>query len=78
MQVANSIITLIINPAIDVLFGLAILYFVWGVWIYLRQSDSPEGLQTGGRHIMYSLIGIFIMISVGGIMWFIQNSFNLH
>ena len=77
MQVLNSIITVIIDPALEVLFGLAILYFVWGVWVYVRQSDDPEAIQTGGKHIMYSLIGIFIMISVGGIMWFIQNSFNL-
>lgn len=76
MAILNSIITTIVNPAIEVLLGLAVLYFVWGVYKFVANADSPEARQDGGRHILFATIGIFVMISVFGIMTLIQNSFH--
>lgn len=76
MALLTAIITTVINPAIGVILGLAVLYFIWGVWKFVRNADSPDGRQDGARHIGYGLIGIFVMISVFGIMNLIVNSFH--
>jgi hypothetical protein len=78
VDLLNKIITIVINPAIEVLLGLAVLYFVFGVWTFVRNADSPDKRQEGGQHILYATIGIFVMVSVFGIMSIIVNSFNLH
>jgi hypothetical protein len=36
-------------------------------------ADSDEGRETGAKHVMYSVIGIFIMISVWGIIRFLEG-----
>ncbi len=77
MNIISKILTVIINPAIQGLLGIAILYFVWGVWVFVKNSDNPEARQNGGRHILYATIGVAVMVSVFGIMSFIQNSFGL-
>ena len=76
MTLLNSIITTIVNPAIEILLGLAVLYFVWGIFKFVQNADSPEARQDGGRHILFATIGIFVMVSVFGIMAIIQNSFH--
>jgi hypothetical protein len=74
MEIVNKLIKLIVDPAITLLFALAIVYFSFGVVKYIMNADSDEGRQTGSRHIMYSVIGIFIMISVWGIIRLLKNT----
>jgi|SRR3989344_521396 len=64
----------IIEPIIALLFALAVVYFLWGVFVFVRSADDEEGRKTGGRHILWGLIGMFIMISVFGIMRLILNT----
>jgi hypothetical protein len=77
VDLLNKIITVIIDPALEVLLGVSVLYFVWGVWKFVSNAESPEARQDGGRHILFATIGIFVMVSVFGIMSIIVNSFNL-
>ena len=77
MTLITKVLTVVVNPAIQVLLGVAVLYFVWGIFVFVRNSDNPEKRQEGGQHILYATIGIFVMVSVFGIMAFIQSSFGL-
>ncbi len=58
----------IINPTITLLFGAAILFFVWGIVQYIRGADQPAQRATGAKHMMWGLVGIFIMISAVAIL----------
>lgn len=64
----------IINPLIILMFALATLYFVWGVVDFIQH---PEEAEKGRNHIMYGIIGMFIMVSVFGIMRFITSTLGL-
>jgi hypothetical protein len=66
--------TFIVDPAIRLLFAAAILYFCYGVYKFIKNSDSDSGRAEGRDHILWSTVGLFIMVSVWGIMEFIQNS----
>lgn len=74
----------ILNPLIMVGFVVAIIYFFWGVVEYIRDRDSGHVLESGafgkdGKNssgpdrIVYGLIGLFIMVSVFGILRLIKS-----
>lgn len=77
MQTLNRLIDLVVDPVIRVLFAVATVYFMYGLFTYVRESKSSEGRLTGSRHIMWSLIGLFIMISVWGIILIIKNTLGV-
>ena len=64
----NKIIVNILNPAIYLIMGLAVVYFVWGVMIFIKNADNAEKRSDGYKHMIYGVIGIFIMISAKGII----------
>lgn len=72
----GTIIDNLIRPGITLLTALAVVYFVYGVFDFIRNSASEEGVTTGGKHIMWGIIGLFIMISAWGIIGLICNTVN--
>ncbi len=68
----------IINPAILLLFAVALVVFVFGIIEFLaqRDTDSEAGLK-GKRHMMWGVIGMFIMVSVFAIMHIIINTLGV-
>jgi hypothetical protein len=68
---------LVVNPIITLLFAAAVFYFAFGVFTYIRESGDPDGRAQGGRHILWSTVGIFIMISVWGIIALIRNTLGI-
>lgn len=58
----------IIQPFIGLLFVVAMLYFFWGVVEYLQGAAEPAKRTDGAKHMIWGLIGLFIMASVTGIL----------
>ena len=65
---------LIVNPIIQLLFAAAIVYFVWGVFTYIRNADDSSERISGANHILWSTVGLFIMISVWGIIALLERT----
>lgn len=72
----NNIATKILNPLIGLLIAIAFLVFVWGIVELIYGSDNEEKIKVGKRHLVYGLIGLFIMLGVLGIMNVLQNFIN--
>jgi hypothetical protein len=70
----RKFIEIVVDPAVQLIFAAAILYFVWGVFTFIRKSDDSSERATGANHILWSTIGLFIMISVWGIIAMIKNT----
>ncbi len=68
IPIIGKIETEIINPVLNLLFVLAFLYFVYGIYEFVQASDDTAARETGKKHILYSVIGLFIMIGVWGIV----------
>ncbi|MBI2097651.1 MAG: hypothetical protein HYT46_01825 [Candidatus Vogelbacteria bacterium] len=66
----------IVDPLISFLFVLGFLYFLYGVWELVRGSESEEARATGRQHILWGVVGMFIMISFWGIMNLICRTIN--
>lgn len=59
----------ILNPLITLGMVVALLYFMYGVVDFLRHRDSnATDASDGKNHLLYGLIGLFIMISAFAIM----------
>lgn len=65
---------LIINPTITLLFGLAILFFVWGLVQYIRGADQSAERSKGAQHMFWGIVGIFIMVSAIAILLAFRKS----
>ena len=68
----------IINPLILVLFALAFVQFVIGLFKFFGNKDSAEDIETGKRHMMWGIIGMAIMVSVFGIMSFLTTTLGIN
>jgi hypothetical protein len=68
----------IINPILALLFAVGLLVFVWGVvefiWGLGREASNKE---QGKQHMMWGLVGMFIMVAAWAILKFIANSINV-
>ena len=64
----DKIETQILTPIIELMFALALLYFIYGLYEMIRGADNEVARETGKRHIVYSVIGMFIMVAVWGIV----------
>ncbi len=58
----------ILNPILKLLFLVALLYFMWGVFSYVKNGDSDSDRETGRRHMIWGIFGMFIMISAYAII----------
>lgn len=63
-----TLATVILNPLIRLLFAAAVIYFLWGVFIYISSSNSEDGRKKGAQHILWGLIGLVIMMGVYAIL----------
>lgn len=63
-----NLATEILNPLILLMFSAAVIYFLWGVFEYIKDSQSDAGRTKGAQHILWSVIGIVIMMGVYSIL----------
>lgn len=64
----NRFVTYIINPLIAILFALALAIFLWGIARFIWSADDETSRQQGKNHMIWGLVGMFIMVSVYGIL----------
>ena len=62
------------NQLIEILFIVATLAFLWGVIQYVLASGEEKKLAEGKKYIIYGLIGLFVMLSMWGIVTAVKNT----
>lgn len=67
----------ILNPIIVLMFAIALLYFFYGIFEFVKNAGDGEDLDTGKRNIVYGLLGMVIMVGVYGIIHLILGTFGL-
>ena len=64
----------IVNPLLVLIFAASAVVFVWGAISYILGSDNEEKRTTGSQHMLWGIIGMFIIVAVGGIISIIKNT----
>ena len=59
----------ILNPLVTFMFALALVMFLVGMLqFFVYKAQGSDKVSQGRSHMLWGLIGMFIMISVFGIM----------
>ncbi len=64
----------ILNPLVLLFAAIATIYFLWGVFEFIRDYDNSEARSVGARHMLWGVIGMFIIFSAFGIMNLIADT----
>jgi len=67
----------VLNPIIIFLFTVAVLVFVVGIVRFIASAGDEAGRERGKRSMMWGIVGLFIMISVYGIIRLILATFEI-
>jgi uncharacterized membrane protein YidH (DUF202 family) len=68
---------MIINPLIGLLFALAVVYFLYGIFEFLSNQENEEKKTTGKSHMIWGIIGITIMMGVWTILGIVLNTLGI-
>ena len=72
-------ITFINTVLVPVIFAVAFIVFIFGVFQYFILGHGDEEKQSQGRALMlWGLIGFFVMVSVWGLVNILLGTFNLN
>ena len=67
-------IGVILNFVVPILITLAVIVFVWGVFVYVIASDE-EAKTTGRNRMIFGLIGLLVIVAVWGLVRLLANTF---
>jgi len=67
-QIINSVGNFLLKTIMPILVSLAIAFFFWNMIQYIRSSNEPKGREEFRKYAVNSLIALFIMLSVWGII----------
>lgn len=55
--------------------ALALLYFFWGLSMFIFYANQEEKRKEGRQVILWGLIALFIIFSIWGLIQVMQNTF---
>jgi len=73
----DRIVEYIFDPAILLVFSIGFMLFVWGLVEFIANPADTTKKEKGQQHMLWGIVGMFIMIAVGGIIALIDDSFDL-
>ena len=69
------LVTDYLNIGISMIIGLAVVVFIWNVFIYFfTEKDKVEA----GKYVLYSVIGFVVILSFWGIVAIFRNTLDLN
>ena len=66
-----------LNIATVLILALAVVYFLWNVFKFVMSAGDAEAREKSQGGIIYGFIGIFVMVSLWGIISFFSQSAKL-
>lgn len=59
---------MILNPIIGFMFAVATVMFIYGIVEYIWGAENKDKIEDGKRHMVWGVIGMFVMLVVYGIL----------
>lgn len=72
----NFITVDILNAVVALLSGLAIVYFIAGMVRFIKAADNEQARESGKNMMIYGVIGLFVLVSVWGLVRVLVNTFG--
>lgn len=75
---SNGIINFINTILVPLLFAIAFLFFVYGVYKYfILGATSESELEKGRQFVLWTIIGFAVILSLWGLVALVGETFNL-
>jgi len=58
--------------------GIALLVFFWGLTKFIAKAGDSKAHEEGRSLMIWGAIALFVMISIWGIVQFIQDNLDIH
>lgn len=68
----------IVNPLIVLLIAVAVVYFLWGLLQFVAAAEDGAKRAEGKKKIIWGLVGLFVMVSVFGILKIVLGTFDVN
>jgi hypothetical protein len=75
--ILSKVMDNVVIPLVEFVFALAMVLFFWGIFQYFIKSDDGAKRAEGAQSILWGIVGMFIMVSVWGIIRFVLSSINV-
>lgn len=66
----------VLDTVLPLIIALAVVYFIYGIFKYVMAGDDDAKAAAKDK-IIYGVVGLFIMISVWGLVNILSNTFQL-
>ena len=76
LQSVVSIVIGYFKTALGLIVSLSVVVFVWYVAQYFLRSNDKHA--EGAQYVMWALIGLFVMLSMWGLVNVVSNTLNLN
>ncbi|MBI2086727.1 MAG: hypothetical protein HYT69_00950 [Candidatus Zambryskibacteria bacterium] len=67
----------LIGNALPVVVAIALLVFFWGLVKYILSAGDETKKKDGQRLMIWSLVALFVMVSVWGLVGFIGDALDI-
>lgn len=67
----------LVKSIIPFLMSLAVVGFIWGVIQYFLNPDNEEKRKKGKAYIIWGLIGLFVIVSMWGLVALLSDTFGI-
>ncbi len=64
----QNIVLYIFSPLYKLVAAIAVVYFMYGVAKFIYDMNDPAKKTDGKQHMLWGLVGLFIILSIGGIL----------
>lgn len=71
-----NIIKEIFTPLYQIIVAAAFLYFLYGGVKFIYDMKNPEEKNFGKSHLLWGMVGLFIILSVGPILKLLSSFFD--
>ncbi len=62
----------ILTSLFPIVGGLALLYFFWGIALFIFQSGDEKKIEEGKSKMKWGIVVLFVMMSVWGLVGLLQ------
>ena len=67
----------ILDLIVPIVFALALIFFFWGIAEFIRSAGDTKTLESGKNKMIWGIVGLFVMISIYGIIKYIGKSLGI-
>lgn len=77
LQRLLSSIGRLVELALPIVVGLALLGFFWGLMKFVFAAGNEDAKEQGRRIMIWGVIALFVMVSVWGLVGFIGSALGI-